>query len=390
LLLLHPAGIPVAANGQSQAPGADPATRVVVGYLSSNESDVPGYPQYNYILIREPISADSRSTTARLLGPIMDALTDSKPTTAVNNQKSGTIVYFLVLMAPPEHPDTTWLTDQYDYARSTRLLNRLGAGIGDGPFLAVSEKPILADINAMHGAVKLFDLSAGQQPALPSWTSRIEGMGEEIRSGFEHQFTGRDFLLPRSPEPTDYGLYSYVLFGEHINPSNRDLYEAIVASYLNLDEVRRFQSEGVDKKALNVTYLPLLQPAPQEPTAAWVLDNYDYVAAQVLLKKLTGADDTSGAYLVSYDKPASAGTDVDRRRLLVQNLSGVPPNLAFLWIREFKAQVRQSQYWDQKTVGQLMLRMRTQLAVVARAFSEVRKADPNLGTFVATKIRMQQ
>lgn len=204
---------------------------------------------------------------------------------------------------------------------------------------------------------------------------------EDTRSG-QHDLTGRDFLLPKSPEGAGYGLYSYLLLGEKVNAGNRQLYEAIIGAYLDLGEVQRFESTGASRNQLNVTYVPLTDAASASPNAGWVLDHYDYVAAQVLLAKAMQRGSLSGAFIISYDRPVSFTAQIDQQRLLVQDLSGVPPDLAFLWFREFKEQVRQSRYWDQRTIGEFMLKMRTQIAEIARAFGEDSR------TLVATKIVM--
>ena len=160
-----------------------------------------------------------------------------------------------------------------------------------------------------------------------------------------------------------------MLLGEKVNASNRQLYEAIIGAYL-IWRSERFETSGTDRKQLNVTYVPLTDAPAPNLNAEWVLDHYDYVAAQVLLGKAMRRGNLSGAFIISYDKPVSGAAEIDRQRLLVQDLSGVPPDLAFLWFREFKEQVRQSRYWDQRTMGEFMLKMRTQIAEIARAFGE--------------------
>ena len=385
----------VIAGGQTNGAGANTTERGVAGYLPPGAPDVAGYRRYNYILIREPIDAASRSATERVLDLVAKALAESRPAVTGRERNSLTIVYFLVRRPPPDDPNAAWLVEQYDYSRSKSLLAHIGAPPGAGPFLAVSKEPLLAEAARDHAFAQVFDLSASQRSALPSWMPLLPpppwpSDDDEERSGAAHQLTGRDFLLPNAPEPPGFGLYSYVLFGEHANSANQDLYGAILAAYLALDEARRFESEHVDRKELNVTFVPLRQAAPDEVSVPWILDHYNYVAAQILLKKLVDDADISGTYIVSYEQPVSSTTEVDRRRLLVQDLTGLPPNLAFLWFREFKAQVRQSRYWDDKTMGQFMLKMRTQIALIARAFGGVRSPDGDMRSFAAAKIRMQR
>jgi hypothetical protein len=98
----------------------------------------------------------------------------------------------------------------------------------------------------------------------------------------------------------------------------------------------------------------------------------------------------AGPYIISYSAPLSAASTVDGGRLLVEDLSGVPPDLAFLWMNEFTAQAGRPQYWDKPAVRNLMLNLRTQVAVAARAFEDVRAANADLRSAFASRIKTQE
>jgi hypothetical protein len=210
---------------------------------------------------------------------------------------------------------------------------------------------------------------------------------EPIRGG--HRLTGRDFLKTGEPEGRGYGLYSYVLFGQPVSAGNRDLYEAVLSAYLAIQEIRRLEGAGAERKDLNITYLPVRETPPENPSVGWLLDHYDYARAQIILN-VAGDLDSARPYIVSYATPLSVGTTVDNKRLLLQDLSGVPADLAFLWVKEFIAQARNPRYWDARAIQQLMLSLRKNIAVFARAFDDVRSAHADVGALFEAKIRTRE
>jgi hypothetical protein len=48
-----------------------------------------------------------------------------------------------------------------------------------------------------------------------------------------------------------------VLFGEPLNAGDREPYRAILSAFLSVEEIRRFEAAGQQRKNLNVTYLRL-------------------------------------------------------------------------------------------------------------------------------------
>jgi hypothetical protein len=356
------------------------ASQVVVRpeYVVSGDPGTNGYLRYGYLLMRRPADA--------VLIRVLQVLARDAGTSPVPGQ-SAAVLNLLVQTPPPSGARRSWLTENYDYKRSDGLLDGLGVPASGGPFIAVSERSLLGPAPDLAGA-QLFDVASEPQSGTPAWLAALK-TSSDLQRGVE--FTGRDFLGSGAREKSGYGLYSYVLLGEHPDPANRESYRAIIDAYLQIDDIRRFEADnGVDKKQLNITYVPLRQAAPEDPNTSWVLDHYDYAAAQVLLRKLMGDSDSSGAYLVSYDQPLLSASEVDRRRLLVQNLSGLPANVAFLWFREFKTQVRQSRYWDDKTIRQFMLKMRTQIAMIAGSFSGPWLPRGDTAAFATANIRIER
>ncbi len=358
------------------SPGHPPDRNVAV-YLTSSSPEAVGYHHYHYFLLRPPKDAAERERLERVLSAEKRRLL-----TKVTGKDPGTdVFYFLVLEPPAEHFDAAWLVDHYDYARAERLRRFLGVAPEAGQVVAQSERPLLNAPKEDRATVQISKLT------LPSPVA----VDVPTRGGPPPEFTGREFLSRQDREVEGYGLYSYVLMGERLNDSNRALYEAVVSAYLDLGEVRRFETEQhVTKQQLNVTYMPLREQAAGDVSAEWVLAHYDYVAAEVLARKLMERPNPAGVYVVSYFQPVTQANAIDRQKLLVQDLTGVPADLAFLWFRQFQEQARQGRYWDDRTVGQFMLKMRTQIAEIAGAFGATRTGDADAKVFIAAKIHMAQ
>jgi len=357
------------ARGQQELP-AD-FRDIAIVYLTPRASESAGFERSAYLLLKPPTDSESR-TGAEWAVSVLQR--EARLSSGSGVHRPPNVVYLLVREVPPKDAGPKWFVEHYDYERAARLRERAVPTATGRQVLAISEVPLLGGGPVDPAKLKTYEL---RMPIRPESTPP-----QETRSAPPHDLTGRDFLLPRNPEGAGYGLYSYLLLGEKVNAINRQLYEAIIGAYLDLGEVQRFETSGKDRKQLNVTYVPLTDAPPPNLNVGWVLDHYDHVAAQVLLGKAMPRGNLSGAFIISYDKPVSGAAEIDRQRLLVQDLSGVPPDLAFLWFREFKQQVRQSRYWDQRTMGEFMLKMRTQIAEIARAFG----GDSR--TLVATQIVM--
>src|SRR5215472_1786410 len=116
--------------------------------------------------------------------------------------------------------------------------------------------------------------------------------------------TARGFLLKGEKEKAGYGLYSYFLLGSPPIESSRARYLKAIQAYLSLIPTVTDLEDYVSPDKLNITYFPVKSPLPVNPTAEWLLDNYDFARARVLLDLLPGAH-TAGPYFVSVLKPLS-------------------------------------------------------------------------------------
>ena len=190
--------------------------------------------------------------------------------------------------------------------------------------------------------------------------------------------TARTFLAPEMKEEAGYGLYSYLLFGSPPTAGTQLRYLKAMQACLTMipavGELRKYKPAG----KLNVTYVPVKVRASDAPTAEWLLSNYDFARARVLLDLLSSRYQT-GPYLVSVLTPLS-------------QLQAIPQDHSFRtcpsfrlnrtiscswWIRAFLNQAAQEQFWKPQTGELLTLKVRTMLSVEAAALPEVQKQLAN-------------
>jgi hypothetical protein len=186
--------------------------------------------------------------------------------------------------------------------------------------------------------------------------------------------TARGFLVKGQKEKTGYGLYSYFLLGSPPTDSSRARYLKAIQAYLRLIPTVNDLEDYISADKLNITYFPVKSPLPADPTVEWLLDNYDFARARVLLDLLPGVHN-AGPYFVSVLKPLS-GADQLPGQYLFQNLSAVPTepqDLVSLWILEFMNLAAQERFWEPKTAELLTLKIRSTISVLAAGLPEVKK-----------------
>jgi hypothetical protein len=357
-------------------------------FLVAGSTETPGFRAYSYVLLAPPTEpanqASNEATLAAFLG--IDEVTHLQGPGA--EAQSLNIVYLPVLEAPTSNVTSTWLLAHFDYDRARSILAAIGVAEQHKPLLVSYTSPISSRTIIDQNELLVQNLSAGPSALTSSLGKQLSPASPDGKTRGEQRLTGRAFLPTGKPEGSGYGLYSYVLFGEPLNPGNRELYRAVVSAFLTIQEVRRFEEAGEQRSKLNVTYLPLQDLPPAGAGADWLLDHYDFARAQILLSKVM--DRMPGPYILSYSSPLSSAPSVEKSRLLVEDLSGVTPDLAFLWVNEFTAQAGRPQYWDKPALRNLMLNLRTQVAVAAQALEEVQTANSKLRAVFESKIKIQE
>jgi len=186
--------------------------------------------------------------------------------------------------------------------------------------------------------------------------------------------TGRAFLVAGAKEDAGYGLYSYLLFGAPPTDSTRARYLKAIQAYLTLIQTINDLRSYRPTNKLNITYIPVEARPADSPTAEWLLVNYDFTRARILLDLLSPGYHT-GPYFISALAPLS-GLPSMPHNYLFQDLSLVPTqpqDLVTWWVGAFLNQAAQEQFWQPQTGELLALKLRTMISVEAVALPEVQK-----------------
>ncbi len=214
----------------------------------------------------------------------------------------------------------------------------------------------------------------GTKPAPQPQSRPAPQPSQESRPAPQSRITARAFLVKGATEDAGYGLYSYLLFGSPPTDSTRPRYLKAIQAYLTLiqtvTDMRAYRSAD----RLNITYLPVKVRTPDSPAAEWLLENYDFARARVLLDLLSSSYQT-GPYFVSTLTPLSSLQTIPHDHLF-QDLSLVPADpqdLLSWWIRAFLNQTAQQQFWQPQTGELLALKLRTIISVEATGLPEVQK-----------------
>jgi hypothetical protein len=195
-------------------------------------------------------------------------------------------------------------------------------------------------------------------------TSRPMGLGH---------VTGRHLLPTGTAEDPGFGLYSYLLFGESVSPSNRDRYLAILRqAIVGISSLADILANRPDLKQVNVLYIPVRSALTEEgqseaALAGLILDIYDFARARLLLASLD-AQYQKGPYFVSRLTPILQGKEVGRPYLF-QDLSRADPALASVWVQSFLRQAAQRSPWNERSVARFALNFRNQIQVLADSIS---------------------
>ena len=187
--------------------------------------------------------------------------------------------------------------------------------------------------------------------------------------------TGFSFLLEGRTEQKGYGLYSYILLGSRpADDESAKRYLKVFEAYiLRIEGVLGLEKAGIPKHRLNIMYVPVKKsPGEERPTAEWILSNYDFERARVILSALA-SEYRQGPYIMSFDRPFF-GLPKPSPSCIFQNLSRVPPHVVKLWAEDFMAQAAQERHWEPRTARQLITKTRTAVAVMAEGFGVSRQA----------------
>ena len=192
----------------------------------------------------------------------------------------------------------------------------------------------------------------------------------------------RDLLVRGSQEAERYGLYSYILLGSRPDDSNSERFAAVLQSYLALEQIRL--ETHFKTNELNATYVPVDKAPTDNLSVPWLLDHYDYSLSRFLLRRLQILDG-DGPYIVSALHPLGGEDSPEtfkKGTYIFQNLSTVPVSVIPLWMKQFHNQTSQQRVWQNRSISDLALNMRTILAVASEGLPMVRQA---VSEWIATK-----
>lgn len=201
-----------------------------------------------------------------------------------------------------------------------------------------------------------------------------------IEPAHERGELGGSLLVSRQREGVGkdvYGAYTYVLFaGVPPDAKTRERYLAVLSAWQKMVPSIYRLEDRYKRPQLNVTYVPVTTAKGVQETAEWLLNNYDYVRAGLILRKFP-TDTQRGPYLVSSTRPLTYENPV-AGQTLVQNLSNVPATMANYWMESFRRQASQDQFWLGPAQVDFALRMRTLLETAGDAIGPVATAVGDL------------
>lgn len=184
--------------------------------------------------------------------------------------------------------------------------------------------------------------------------------------------TGRLFLMRGEAEQRGYGLYSYFLLGAPPDENSRDRVLKGIEAYLRLSQSIADLEPLLERRELNANHMPVNGPLPENVTAQWLLDHYDYARARVILSRID-ATFRRGPYLLSSLTAAGERQPISGP-VLFQDLSSVPSHLVANWYELFLNQAAQERFWEEHKLRQVALRMRTIIGILAIGLPEVQGA----------------
>lgn len=180
--------------------------------------------------------------------------------------------------------------------------------------------------------------------------------------------TTRNFLT--GAEEPGFGLYSYLLFGSHpASAAEREKYLEAIRIYLTTIDTVEAVVKYTPKASINITYLPLTEEPPPDPSAEWVLDHYDFARAFWLLGKVkTGLN--NGPYIISVAQPLTTSESPIGHHLFF-DLSYAPTNVVPYCVKGFMNQATEEDFWEPDKADRWLLRLRTSIAIAATAVPDI-------------------
>lgn len=196
--------------------------------------------------------------------------------------------------------------------------------------------------------------------------------------------TGISFLVGGQNEESEYGLYSYLLLKRPTSTTARQRCLLTIRAFLqSIPRIRELQ-KYVARPNLNNTYILINEDAPQNPSAEWILENYNYTLSSVLLRNIDGAVG-AGPYIVSSLATLSRESRLSGNYLNL-NLSTVPArrDIINLWVKGFVSRASEKYSWHGEVGPQFTLQLRSYIATAVEGSKAISQAWPQAKKALAT------
>jgi hypothetical protein len=254
-----------------------------------------------------------------------------------------------------------------------------GVSQGTGAEVQWDLSSVRIDPNGMHQQVAATVKAVSPSMAVATCTITVfierRNAEEATRSTRGGLISARRYLLPGQREEPGYGLYSYLLFsGPPQSGEEKARYLKTLESCLALiQDIEEYQKRHVRPSQLNISHIPVTKSPKEDPAAAqWaenVLAVYDYATAQILLNKLNKTYQ-QGPYLMSVQTPLTdAPTPVSLH--LLQNFTGVVPDLAARGVKLFEYLCAQQRSWTDEALRTFTFTLRNLIAVAGQETPKV-------------------
>ncbi len=190
------------------------------------------------------------------------------------------------------------------------------------------------------------------------------------------------FLEAGQQEESGFGLYSYILFKSRPTALKKNLYiEMILKVFGRTHKLDKHTNRDTPKKELHVTYFLIQTAAPKmqmkpEAMAEWILEHYDYQRAGKIMRKASVLEQNGPLLLSAFQPLTSSAAQIDSN-ILMQNFSKIPSDrkhLIHAWVDTFFNHASIPQKWDDASLSQLVLDLRTGIARAARIMPLIQEA----------------
>jgi len=163
-------------------------------FLRKEQTEVPGYGLYSYVLFGSRPGASNRERYLRAIEAYLQAIEEINKLQVRFSKSKLNVAYLPVEVAPGPKPAAAWLLDHYDYVRARAWLDLLPGNHREGPYIVSVLEPLGS--GSLPARYLFQDLSGvpAQNSDLISWWVR-EFMNQAAQEHFWQPRTAELFVL---------------------------------------------------------------------------------------------------------------------------------------------------------------------------------------------------